>query len=148
MKARMLTGVYILQANRAAFNQTNNKICPLCSDGEEDLVHFICLCSTLERFRTPMMGKLMEIFPLVISNHPSNWSAEQKTQLIMDSSHDKVLDLVPNVADFIPQIEKKARLLTFALHRERAKLLDEKSSSTAKPRSQKHTVRTKQRTHL
>ena len=45
VKCRLLTGTYILQANRAAFNQHEvNPICQLCLLAPETRQHFISEC--------------------------------------------------------------------------------------------------------
>ena len=41
VKAQLLTGTFILQSSRAKFNSLVSSICPLCHNGEEDVVHFI-----------------------------------------------------------------------------------------------------------
>ena len=44
-KCKLLTGTYILQANRAAFNQYSvNPTCKLCSKEPETREHFIAKC--------------------------------------------------------------------------------------------------------
>jgi hypothetical protein len=131
-KARMLTGVYILQATRAAFNQTSNRTCPMCSGDDEDMVHFISTCPTLDSVRTPLMNRMLESIPRVYADHPHNWNDEMITQLTLDSSHHKIAEILPNVASYIPLIEKQARLLTFALHKARVLHLDEEIQSKNK----------------
>ena len=47
-KARLLTGTYMLQSNKAAFNQfAIDATCPLCGESLEDRQHLILNCSTL-----------------------------------------------------------------------------------------------------
>ena len=47
-RAKMLKGVYILQANRARFNQhTVNPTCLLCFTAPEELPHFFLTCPKL-----------------------------------------------------------------------------------------------------
>jgi hypothetical protein len=58
-KARLLCGVYILQSNRAAFNQFRvDPTCPLCRQGNENLRHFLLACSALHAARTKRITKL------------------------------------------------------------------------------------------
>ena len=48
VKARLLTGTYTLQANRAKFNQhTIPGTCPLCKSGIENREHFLMHYSSL-----------------------------------------------------------------------------------------------------
>ena len=129
-KARMLTGVYIVQATRAAFNQTSNKICLLCGDEEEDLIHLLCRCSTLDEERDPLMEKLLNEIPLVYQPHPWNWPDDLKTQLILDVTHTKVIDIIPEINNLLPKIERRSRALCFKLHITRSKRLNDIDGST------------------
>ena len=58
-KIRLLPCTYILQENRARFNQyVVNTICPLCGMGAEDSVHFLEVCPKLAESRQGFMDKL------------------------------------------------------------------------------------------
>ena len=60
LKCGLLSGNYILQANRAAFNQyTVNSTCKLCSVLPETRHHFIAECVFLEQDRKPYVEKLI-----------------------------------------------------------------------------------------
>ena len=51
LKCKLLTGTYILQANRAAFNQYSvNPTCKLCSKEHETREHFIAKCAFYETY--------------------------------------------------------------------------------------------------
>ena len=53
MKAKLLTGVYILQATRHRFNQFEvDGTCLLCHSGVEDRLHFLRTCSAFTDHRT------------------------------------------------------------------------------------------------
>ena len=65
IKTRMLAGVYILQYNRAVFNQTHNTLCLLCSEDEEDLPHFLVSCKHTEHIRRPQLGNILDLTSLV-----------------------------------------------------------------------------------
>ena len=61
-KIRLLKGTYILQENRARFNQYEiNMCCPLCGDGIEDRVHFLAVCSKLAGSRQGLVDALVTI---------------------------------------------------------------------------------------
>ena len=48
MKARLMTGTYVLQSNCAKFNQYSvNPTCLLCGEDPEDLEHFLLKCRAL-----------------------------------------------------------------------------------------------------
>ena len=52
MKVKILTGTYILQANRASFNQyAVDPTCKVCQGEPEDRVHFIARCKSLDHVR-------------------------------------------------------------------------------------------------
>lgn len=49
IKARILTGTYTLQSNRAKFNQHDvDPTCLLCKEGPENRQHFILTCKSTE----------------------------------------------------------------------------------------------------
>ena len=57
----LATGTYILQTNRASFNQ--NKVdptCMLCKNGKESLQHLLLDCSVLSSIRNPIMISILE----------------------------------------------------------------------------------------
>ena len=61
-KLRLLTGTYILQENRARFNQyTVRDCCLLCGAGAETRTHFIAGCSRLESIRVNYIEQLITI---------------------------------------------------------------------------------------
>ena len=62
-KARLVTGVYVLQKDRSKFFGSREKPeCVLCKDGDEDRNHFILKCRTLDNVRSVFMTKLKDIF--------------------------------------------------------------------------------------
>ena len=61
-KCKLLTGTYILQANRAAFNQYSvNPTCKLCSKEPETREHFIAKCDFYDSVRETYIRKLLSI---------------------------------------------------------------------------------------
>ena len=125
IQAKLLTGTYTLQYNRAAFNQTTDRTCPLCKVETEDTTHFVSSCTFLEEIRRPLIAKLFMKIPLVLQYHPTNitWSDEMLTQLILDPSHPDVVDILPLNSFHIDEICKISRQLCFTLHKERAEAL-------------------------
>ena len=121
IKARMLSGSYILQHNRAAFNQTCDRTCPLCDEADEDVPHFLLECSATDHLRKPIINNIIDIIPLVYEDHPSKcWNSQQITQLILDPSHPSVIERLPLSTRELFAIEAKSRSLCFTLHRYRA----------------------------
>jgi hypothetical protein len=122
-KARILTGAYILQCNRAAFNQTRDTSCPLCKDPEEDIPHFLVQCSALSKERDPILKSALNLVPLVYQNHPLTWNNQQIAQLVLDPTHPLVAEKIPLDKQTIHCLERETRLLCFVLHRRRAMTL-------------------------
>ena len=61
-RAKMLTGSYILQANRARFNQNSvDPTCPLCLSEPEDLPHFLLSCTKLSSTRNLYLPRIKRI---------------------------------------------------------------------------------------
>ena len=87
LKCRLLTGKYILQANRAAFNQyTVNSSCKLCSVLPETRQHFIAKCVFLEQDRKTYVEKLIASAILSDENILQLQDPEFLTQLTLDCS--------------------------------------------------------------
>ena len=58
-KLRILTGTYILQTNRAAFNQNSvDPTCRLCSKENEDVAHFLLRCPELKKVRDKFFPRI------------------------------------------------------------------------------------------
>ncbi|CAC5400925.1 unnamed protein product [Mytilus coruscus] len=75
VKARILTGTYILQANKAKFKiDYVDSICPICRIEEENLIHFITRCPALEGIRRNHYGSIKQQIFLKIGS--SQWSSK------------------------------------------------------------------------
>ncbi len=76
---KLLTGSYILQTNRANFNQhTTKPICLICNSGPENRVHLIAFCPATEHIRARYRKKLRDI----LQEH--NLSQDNLQQLLFD----------------------------------------------------------------
>ena len=61
LKYKLLTGTYILQGNRAAFNQSQvNPTCRFCSVASQTMQHFISECVFLNLERSDYIEKLLK----------------------------------------------------------------------------------------
>ena len=83
-RLKLVTGVYVLQVNRATFNQNQiDATCQLCHQADETIDHFLLDCSSLEQTRQPVLGSIIDI-----ANSLSISSDERTNllQLILDSS--------------------------------------------------------------
>ena len=117
VKARLLCGAYILQTNRAIFNQTRDVTCPLCNQAEESITHFLIECEKLEPVRRAPLQCLKDIIPLVYQDHPeTNWSSELLTQLVLDPTHPLITNILPFNQRMLIQIERQSHILCYKLH--------------------------------
>ena len=126
-KLRLLTGTYILQENRAKFNQyTIDDTCTLCRANAETRVHFLVECSRFSNLRQGLIQSMRNI--LMTSNTKSRidevlTNQEKATQLILDSSvrarnGDLFID-----TEMTDCIEKISRNMCYNLHKYRCDLL-------------------------
>ena len=61
-KAKLMKGTYVLQSNRAKFNQYSvYPMCLLCGDNAEDMIHFLLKCRCLSEPRDQFMEKISSI---------------------------------------------------------------------------------------
>ena len=88
-RAKLLSGSYILQANRARFNQNSvNPTCPLCKQAPEDLPHFLISCQGLEPTRTktlPKIKRLASTLGMFLANDPETLSKNMLNSANPDS---------------------------------------------------------------
>ena len=109
-KLKLVTGTYILQSNRAAFNQNAiDPTCLLCKNGEETIKHFLLSCTALSCAREPIIDSITDTCPSC-------------AQLILDSS--ACSKSYPKCdLHKLKTIEFQSRRLCHALHCERYKRL-------------------------
>ena len=71
VKNKVLTGTYILQTNRAKFNQNDvNPICQLCHICEETSQHFIIDCEALAEDRDPILNDFLSVLRSLLDIYP------------------------------------------------------------------------------
>ena len=59
VRLRIATGTYILQCNRASYNQfESDATCNLCGKSDETLTHFLLECETLQSCRQPIITEI------------------------------------------------------------------------------------------
>ncbi len=62
IRPKLINGSYILQTNRASFNQHQvSDVCLLCGQGPEDMQHFISECSALDFKRKPHIDNIKRL---------------------------------------------------------------------------------------
>ena len=120
-KLKLVTGVYVLQVNRAHFNQNIiDSRCQLCFHANETVAHFLLDCPMLDPVRRPALDAITRI---VRELHcPMDYN--NLLQLILDSS------CFTNIAgDIISQgsyrdLDMQTRRLCHTLHIKRYKTLE------------------------
>ena len=127
IRCRLLTGTYILQYNRSRFNQSEqDPICQLCHTGNEDRIHFICICPVLHTTRVKFSNELAEIVG------PKTWEVltqtpDTLTHYILDTNSAVDSSLVPQHQMILWDMH--ARMLCFYLHINRTLILSYSSST-------------------
>ena len=112
-KARLLTGTYTLQSNKATFNQfAIDATCPLCGEAPEDRQHFILNCSTLHVIRAKYLTEVNHLIP-----NFNDFDPEDKLLILLDSSYPR---LRCNRAD----LEAVSRSYIYSLHCKRTSILN------------------------
>ena len=119
LKCRLLTGtLYILQGNRAAFNQYQvDPTCRLCSVSPETRQHFISECSFLSPERSAFIDKLLENPALQHIPSSQFQNSELVTQLTLDAS--VVLDKEKVDKDSLGLLELQTREFIHKIHHKR-----------------------------
>ena len=70
-KLKLVTSTYILQVNRASFNQNQvNPTSLLCHQGDESLEHFLLKCSALAGVRNPIIYSIYSIVSICAGVYP------------------------------------------------------------------------------
>ena len=130
VKARLLTGTYVLQANRARFNQFQvNPTCTICGDEPEDRHHFILRCRSLVGSRDVHMKKIkLYLYKIYEEDIADAILSDENTllQIILDCTHKSLVDeaISPQLSTLCDDIEPMTRRLCFSLHVKRAALLN------------------------
>ena len=85
IRVKLLTGTYILQANRAKFNQYDpDPTCKLCGTAVEDRPHFLLHCPSLESSRKRHLTKLIAV--MNYNNLPVPQSDDQWCLVILNGN--------------------------------------------------------------
>ena len=142
VKNKILTGTFILQTNRAKFNQNEvNPTCQLCGNADETLQYFLLDCSYLERTRGPIISDIKTVLNQLLAFYPSV-TRHSFIQLAVDCS--VTLEQCPNkdydkVALYIAQISYISRRLAYALHAARYSKLELSTKSRKAKKTQRPT---------
>ncbi|CAC5400739.1 unnamed protein product [Mytilus coruscus] len=134
IKARLITGTYVLQSNRSKLNQhEDSAVCPLCQYEDEDIVHFILKCNALFRYRKSYIEELKSIINSI--SNPNTCSLKKLasdscplTQLILDPSVLVKQNILSCSDNILTKIEDCSRKLCFSLHCGRTLIINSETS--------------------
>ena len=85
VQVKLVTGTYILQANRAAFNQMAvDPMCLLCKNGTEDLEHFLLQCAFLRNTRERFLDEIKDCVLQLMGYEFDSVSNGAKVQILVD----------------------------------------------------------------
>ena len=123
VKARMITGTYMLQEQKAKFYHDQDASCPLCNQESETLEHFLLRCQRLDETR---QSHLQQVREAVIFGYTEEiWDrlqTQELYQLILDCTFVGVLPTLPE-GRVLESIESSTRRLCFAMHRAREEVM-------------------------
>ena len=121
-KIKVLTSTYILQVNRASFNQNQiSPVCLLCKEDDETTEHFLLQYSSLDSTRQPILDDILhtcENLDIKVSR-----DSDHLLQLILDCTAVLAESNPELKMNDYQQIERQTRRLCHALHIERYKKL-------------------------
>ncbi|CAC5377138.1 unnamed protein product [Mytilus coruscus] len=128
IKARLCTGTYIFQSQKARFSNINlDATCPICQLEEEDIIHFLTRCPVLEGIRRKSLSviKIITISKIGLGNWNSNFHERTRiAQLILDCQQLALNNILPHDDLFLNSIEELSRNLCYRLHLKRVSSLN------------------------
>ena len=131
LKCKILTGTYILQGNRAVFNQyAVDPTCKLCLKSPETRQHFIAECPVFEYERQEFLGKVKTNTDLLNSKNALDGNLqnpETLTQLVLDAS--AVIETQKRQSEILDKIELHTREYIYKIHQKRIAKLKQISQS-------------------
>ena len=127
IKARLITGTYVLQYNQAKYNQyENDPTCILCKTATEDITHFLVKCPALAAQRGYHHASLQRTL-LQNCDEPEVTKLfaddELLVQFIMDCSHEKIQRFLTLPLRWEYIFEPITRQWCYNLHVKRCNLL-------------------------
>ncbi|MES9903995.1 MAG: reverse transcriptase family protein, partial [Sedimenticola sp.] len=120
-KARLLTGTYVLQSNRAKFNkQEVDDTCPLCRLEKEDTEHMIIRCPALVTARTKFLPSIRTTVINQLGEHVWKQLSNRQsiTSLVIDCTTilSEILPQKKDSEEILHDIESQSRHLCHQLH--------------------------------
>ena len=119
VKLKLLTGSYLFQSTRSAFNQNEiSPTCLLCGYESEDLPHFIFRCETLDSIRAPILVDIEAEYRLLTGDTFDTHDIDYKLYIILDCTNILQVEL-----DQLQKLEFQCKRLVYALDASRYKML-------------------------
>ena len=118
LKCKLLTGTYILQGNRAVFNQhAVDPMCKLCNSTPETRQHLLAECHVFMTERRELTEKLLNnpVLPATVKESVKN--PEMLTQLMLDGS--AVVKDCDTYVDALDFLELQSRDFIYKIHQKR-----------------------------
>lgn len=125
-KLKVMLGAYILQSQRANFNQNAvDPTCKLCSSDPETLEHFVLACDSLSAVRETVMYDIEEEINRLSDTKWAERKPYDKLKIILDCTHIVSPDSTTSRTDYkkLENLEYMCKKLIFRLHSERYKNL-------------------------
>lgn len=135
VKNKLMTGTFILQSNRAKFNQNEvNPTCQLCYAEDETIQHFLLQCETLETIRKHILDDIKQVISDIIRKYPDA-GRYSLVQLLVDCSIVQLNcpdDVCPIIDSQIDLLHYHSRRLVYTLYSTRYLRLSETTKCTKK----------------
>lgn len=118
VKARILTGTYILQKNRQTFsNGTVDAVCRHCRLGDEDLLHLVSRCPAFHSIRVATVNSLRDIVTNQLGQciwiqYFKDWLVILKTFVCIET----VIKSVPVLDEVKDSVEQLSRNFFYKIH--------------------------------
>ena len=113
IKARLMTGTYVLQSVRAKFNQYNvDPTCLLCGENPEDHEHFLLRCRSLAESRDPFIETIKSVLSQYLGDEVQQCicrDSELLVALILDCTAVELNLRETQREDFLSKFESVAR---------------------------------------
>ncbi len=127
IKLQLIIGSYILQAQRARFNQFSVKPeCLLCKQEPETRGHFLVSCPALQKHREPLLDKMKGILQEHSDAVTVTEISEDEflcTALILDCTSELITRRAPLPKNIVSELEQISQRLVFTLHTTRKCML-------------------------
>ena len=91
IKSKLVTHSYMLQNIKSRHNIKISSICTLCETGDEDIYHFLLVCSSLKSTRERHLQKIQEYLDSLRNGlYQDIQDADMLVQLLMDCTSQEI----------------------------------------------------------